>query len=112
MSGNVRPFDRDLSLALDRELAGQDAEPPAAPTVQHHSDSGVRNMERLIEQHHADVRFLRGAGWHAWDGRRFAPDADAELTRRAIATVRTMYREAAEITDDKARTLFLAHIRK
>jgi putative DNA primase/helicase len=105
----VRQFDRDLSLALDLELAGQEAE---APAVQHHSDSGVRNMERLIEQHHEDVRFLRAVGWHAWDGRRYAPKAEAELTRRAIATVRTMYHEAAGIADEKARTLFLAHIRK
>jgi putative DNA primase/helicase len=92
---------------------------PAAPVpdtatgeVQLHIDSGLANMERLVRQHHHDVRYLKGPGWYAWDGRRFAPDAEAELVRRAIATVRTMYHEAAAIEGEKARTAFLNHIRR
>jgi putative DNA primase/helicase len=80
--------------------------------LQPHIDSGVANMERLVHQHHQDVRHLDRVGWYAWDGRRFARDAEAELVRRAIATVRTMYHEAADIEDEKERVSFLNHIRR
>jgi putative DNA primase/helicase len=88
------------------------AETPGDPDLQPHIDSGVSNMERLVSQHHQDVRYLKGPGYYAWDGRRFAPDAEAELVRRAITTVRTMYHEAAAIEDEKARIAFLSHIRR
>lgn len=88
--------------------------PTAAATddLQKHLDSGVANMERLVAQHHQDLRHLNKVGWYAWDGRRFAPDAEAELVRRAIRTVRAMYHEAAAIEDEKARVAFLNHIRR
>jgi putative DNA primase/helicase len=92
-----------------------DAAQPTASALdepERHIDSGVANMERLIAQHHRDVRFLYGAGWYAWDGRRFAPKAEADVVRRAIGTVRTMYGEAAGIEDKNKRTSFLNHIRR
>jgi putative DNA primase/helicase len=80
--------------------------------VEKHTDSGVANMERLVKQHHRDVRSLYRVGWYSWDKRRFAPDAEADLVRRAIRTIRGMYHEAATIEDQKERESFLAHIRR
>jgi putative DNA primase/helicase len=84
----------------------------ASTELKRHTDSGVANMERLVRQHHQDVRYLDKVGWYSWDGRRFAPDAEADLTRRAIRTIREMYREAAGIEEQRDRTSFLNHIRK
>lgn len=103
---------------VDELRALAEATPDWSPTttssddVQKHIDSGVANMERLIAQHHPDVRYLKNVGWYSWDGRRFAPDAEPDLVRRAIRTVRAMYHEAADIEDEKKRTAFSAHIRK
>lgn len=85
---------------------------PLAEAGEKHIDSGVANMERLVAQHHRDVRYLYRVGWYSWDDRRYAPNAEAHLTRRAIRTVRGMYHEAADIENQRERESFLAHIRR
>jgi putative DNA primase/helicase len=45
------------------------------------SDNG--NAWRLIDEHGADLRYLPGAGWYAWDGTRWLHDVSGEPMRRA-----------------------------
>ena len=61
------------------------------------------NAERLVERHGNDVRYCREAkSWYVWDGKRWAPDANGEIDRRAKNTVRNIYHEAGD-EDDAAR---------
>lgn len=64
------------------------------------------NAERLVSAHGADLRFCHPWGrWLAWNGHRWTHDESGEATRRAKATVRELYREAADAGDEKAAKL-------
>jgi putative DNA primase/helicase len=52
------------------------------------TDAG--NAERLVAQHGRDLRYVPEVGWHTWDGRRWRPDADGEVIRRMIKTIRSL----------------------
>jgi putative DNA primase/helicase len=70
------------------------------------------NAERLVAQHGRELRYVPGLGWHAWDGRRWAPDQTGEPQRRAKLTVRSIMREAADCDDDTLRAKTLAWARQ
>jgi P4 family phage/plasmid primase-like protien len=70
------------------------------------------NAERLVDLHGEDLRFAPGIGWLVWDGRRFKRDEDGEVVRRAAATVRALYREAATIEDQAVREATAGWARK
>ncbi|MEX2662443.1 MAG: phage/plasmid primase, P4 family [Vicinamibacterales bacterium] len=56
--------------------------------------------ERLARLHGEDVRFDHRRGrWLLWQGHRWAPDADAAITRLALDFARTWQRESVEIVD-------------
>jgi putative DNA primase/helicase len=66
------------------------------------------NARRLVEQHGADLRFVRaGWGWYYWDVKRWAKDLTGEVVRRAKETVKSMYADAATIADDNQRRAFV-----
>lgn len=73
------------------------------------------NAERLADAHGDTIRcvFLKEKKkrWHVWDGKQWKVDEGEMLIRKAKATVRGMYREAAEIKDDDARNAFVKYIR-
>ncbi len=59
------------------------------------------NAERLVARHGQDLRYCHVWGkWLVWDGRRWAIDATGEVERRAKATIRAIYSEAAAIVGD------------
>ena len=58
------------------------------------------NAERLVAEHGRDLRHASGLGWFVWDGRRWQPDADGEVLRRAKRSARTAYTEALELDGD------------
>lgn len=60
------------------------------------------NAERLAKRHAKTTRFC-GGSWYHWDGRRWKRDADGEIVRKAVSTVRSIYNEAAAIKDDDLR---------
>jgi putative DNA primase/helicase len=41
------------------------------------------NAYRLVDDHGADLRYVPGAGWYAWDGTRWLHDTSGEPMRRA-----------------------------
>lgn len=71
---------------------------------QHPTDLG--NCRRLVHRHGGDLRYAAGLGWLAWDGKRWRPDGDGEVARRAKDSVRMIYAESATIgSDDRRRKL-------
>ncbi len=84
-----------------------EAEPPPPEPDHHLTDQG--NAERLVWQHGRDLRFAPGLGWFAWDGRRWRPDEDGEVMRRAKLTLRNLYSHAAELDNQERRKQLIAH---
>jgi len=85
--------------AILEELRGK-----AAPTDEYEKGfTDYGNAERLVERHGGDVRYCRERkAWYVWDERRWAPDVDGEIDRRAKDTIRHIYHEAGD-EDDAAR---------
>jgi P4 family phage/plasmid primase-like protien len=77
----------------------------------HLTDAG--NAERFVQRHQEDVRFLhRWDRWHLWDGSRWAPDDRGVVVQLAIATARSIYREAEQPgLDPKAVDAITKHAR-
>ncbi len=77
-------------------------DPASAAEVVKLPPSGIKltelgNAERLVARHGEDLRYCHPwRRWYVWDGRRWQPDATAEVLRRAKETVRAMYGEAAK----------------
>jgi putative DNA primase/helicase len=60
------------------------------------SDAG--NAERLHEVHGENLRHVTESGqWLVWDGCRWTPDSNGEVTRRFIEVMRATVRQAADI---------------
>jgi putative DNA primase/helicase len=71
------------------------------------------NAERLIHQHGEDLRYCHAwKSWLVWDGRKWARDATAEVERRAVRTVRSMYAEAARVDDTEKRGRLVSHAKR
>lgn len=101
----------------DLEFEGvQPARPPRAATVKEtaiaagatHPLTDYGNAERLVDAHGDDIRYVPQLGWHAWDGRRWQPDGDGEVHRRAKQTVRAIARQALDHEGD-ARDRMVKH---
>jgi putative DNA primase/helicase len=58
------------------------------------------NAERFARQHRENVRYCHLWGkWVVWDGRRWRTDETGEVVRLAMASVRSIYGEAANCDD-------------
>lgn len=65
--------------------------------------SDLGNARRFVRDHHKELRYVAAwKHWRVWDGRRWAEDATGEAIRRAMLTIRGMYRDAAE--DERSAT--------
>lgn len=113
---------KDLSQAwlLNHDVAElveglrQTARPLAsvsAPPSESRPCTDLGNAERLIDQHGAGLRSCEGR-WLVWDGRRWCDDSTGEAQRRAVDTVRSMYREASTLVDAEARKALAGWARK
>jgi putative DNA primase/helicase len=86
-------------------------QPEKQPRVFHDTEYG--NAERLVALYGDDLRFCHISGkWFAFDGRRWVEDATADVVRMAKATVRNIYREAADTADQKVREAIVQWARK
>lgn len=69
--------------------------PLPGPDSERFSDSG--NAARLVRDHGEDLRFCYPWNkWLAWDGARWCPDRTGEIERRALRSVRGIFREALD----------------
>jgi putative DNA primase/helicase len=73
------------------------------PTVIDFPLTDFGNAERLVALHGANIRYVPGQGWYAWDGRRWKRDTDGALMRFAKHTVRSLYAAAGKIDDPADR---------
>lgn len=69
------------------------------------SCSDLGNARRMVAQHGADLRFVKGWDWLAWDGKRWRIDDTGEVDRRAQSTARAIYQEATDAPDHKRQAL-------
>ena len=84
----------------------QNHETPLARTEQ-------GNAERLKRRHGRNIHFVPKWGkWIIWDGKRWRPDGDGEIYRRAVATVRAIYDEVKRTEDDNVRRALANHALK
>lgn len=60
------------------------------------------NCQRFVAQHGDYLRYVATLGWFEWNGKVWAPN-DAAPYRRAAATVRSIYQEAADEPDKYLR---------
>jgi putative DNA primase/helicase len=82
-------------------------QPTGARPVFRRTDYG--NAERLAAAHGRDLAYCHPwSAWHIWDGRRWAHDDTAAAVRRAKATVRAIYAEAAAGGDEDERKMTAA----
>jgi len=73
-------------------------------TTNTNSLTDLENARRFAEQHGDDLRHVaKRREWFVWDGKRWIPDAAAEVQRRAKETVRTLYAAAARVKDSGER---------
>ncbi|MDP9470657.1 MAG: phage/plasmid primase, P4 family [Chloroflexota bacterium] len=74
----------------------------------HLTDMG--NAERLRRRHGHDLRYCKPwNSWLIWDGQRWAKDDAGHIVRLAKETVRAIYAEAADASDDEARKTIAKH---
>ena len=67
------------------------------------------NAERLVFRHGKDLRYCHTwKGWLIWNGTLWKPDENGAIFRRVSETVRSIYEEAAETTDQAQRKLVAA----
>ncbi len=69
----------------------------------------VGAAQRFAREHANDLRFdHRRARWLHWNGHAWLADADAEITRLAIASVRSWQRAALDLADVRLKSAVLA----
>jgi len=104
-----RPASHEASIAGASRL---DSSPVAIPEG-HYNLTDLGNAQRLIARYGSELRYCYPLGtWYVYDGRRWTPDQRGEVERRAKATVRAIYAEAATITDDAERRATVDHARR
>ena len=88
--------------APDPEVPDNVVPMPSPSHGETHNHTDLRNAERLVEQHGADLRYV--TTWKkclAWGGTRWKVESDdGEFTRRAVKVVRRMLAEARRAVKD------------
>lgn len=75
-----------------------------------HNRTDLGNARRFVERHGQNVRHVAAWGsWLIWDGQRWRKDVDGEAIRKAKETARAMWKECADIEDDKDRQEMARH---
>ena len=107
MSASVVPW----RASADEEGAAAPQVQPLRPELERGRRlTDVGNAERLVMQHGRDLRYCAQLrAWFAWDGKRFRPDDDGEIVRRAKAVALSLYHEAAAAPDRGERARIAKH---
>jgi len=98
------------SVGRYRPAGSGDERPRSERSAESHEEpasdvSDVANARRLADAHGCDLRYVRGIGWLAWDGRRWsAEDGEHEALRRASTLGRIVQREAAQALEAASQT--------
>lgn len=73
-------------------------QPEPQPELAGYPLDDLGNAMRLIAQHGAAIRYVRGIDWHVWDGTRYKSDPDSlDCRKLAHEVVRTMLLQAFDL---------------
>jgi putative DNA primase/helicase len=110
------PWTRDAIASKVRRMIEKEAAKPPTIAVVGDSSGGegsgagdehltdVGNARRLAQRHGKDLQYVKArSAWLVWDGTRWACDETGEVMRRAKETVRSLYAQAATVSDSMAR---------
>jgi len=112
---------RTVPAASTRQNAGEhqhsNVEEPATSSSRfedfRYGQTDLGNSERFIRQHGRDLRYcVESSTWHIWNGTRWQPDNLRQIHQLAKATVKAMYTELAEESDDDKRKAMFRFIQK
>lgn len=71
------------------------------------------NAQRFVDQHGQDLHFsFTSNTWHIWNGKYWAADNTGEIRRRADETIKSMYDEAKNESDEDRHKALLRWIAK
>lgn len=70
------------------------------------------NANALIEHFGDQLRYVKGWGWLAWDGKRWERDAEHRVRELAKTTLQQMTWEASKIEDRQVRGTLLKHLNR
>lgn len=100
---------RDVSQAKLIDLSAErDKRQPSASPGLCLTETG--NGERLVQQNAGLIRYsTQREKWLHYEGGRWVVDDSKEIERRAKATVRSLYQEAAACSDDDVRKAIVSH---
>lgn len=88
--------------ALLHELRESAQPPPAPPSGGGFTYDDLGNARRLASLHGQDLKYSHlSKKWYYWTGKFWAIDSCGEVGRRAIATIQSIYQEAALASDAK-----------
>lgn len=83
---------------LDFDAPGGEAPRPAKPaedgTAPVMPFSDIALTRRVINTHGREIRWVKGDGWYAWGGAKWARDAEQEVKRRVVQTLAAASAEA------------------
>jgi len=89
------------------EARGANSERAAAALVNGEQWTELGNAHRFVFQHGADIRYVHPLkSWFIWGGIFWRRDDDAEIMRRAEATIESLFDESKLIADDATRQAF------
>lgn len=79
-----------------------------APELTHYQHTEFGNARRLVDRYSRELRFCHPwQKWLVWDGRRWQPDATAQVARWAKETISSIFRDAAGMDDEDERKALL-----
>lgn len=109
--GDPLPIERPAGApASGGVTSGASTTPATAEARPSFALTDMGNAERLRFEHGRDLRYVhQWSKWLAWDGARFAIDETGTVVEKAKASVRGIYNDAADETDEKRRAQIAKH---
>lgn len=96
------PAPRPAKVIQFRQNQSRDQpEGDAAETPASYVQNDIGNALMLVEQHGRNLRYVLGPGWHAWDGKRYAHDAESVQTQKLAHEISGNLIEIAREEHDK-----------
>ena len=77
-----------------------------ATEIKSENYTDLGNANRLVARHGVSLKYIPEMGWLVWSGKHWKVDSTGEVMEFAKETIRSLYREAADIEDTDKRQNF------
>jgi putative DNA primase/helicase len=81
-------------------------EPPGQLTGPRHATTDAGNSLRFTEDHEGELIYVKGPGWHIWDGKRWLRNDDAAIVAAKETARRIRFEAAAQQVPDQYKRVF------